>query len=78
MDFQLLDVVRIVQLLLPQRYIDASNSVSEPAPGETGTIVEILDDGRYLVEGGDEGDDPLWLAELSAEELELEERPTRR
>jgi hypothetical protein len=70
-----LDVVRIVRLEAEQRDVDGStHPPPQPRIGETGTIVEEVDDGIYLVERCTDDGRTIWLAEFMAGEIELVDR----
>jgi hypothetical protein len=70
-----LDVVRIVRLESEQRDVDGStHPPPQPRVGETGTIVEEVDDGIYLVERCTDDGRTIWLAEFLSGELELVNR----
>ena len=72
MPFELLDTVRLVDFIARGRTVDDSvGSGDEPQLGETGTIVEIVGEGRYLVECDEGPTGPRWVAEFLEDELEL-------
>ena len=74
--FRFPDTVRVVQLLVPTR--DVLGSVrhpSQPAVGETGTVVFEYPDGSYAVERVAPDGMTVWLADFEAAELELVHRP---
>lgn len=72
MAFELFDTVRLVDIITRQRALhDTASSGEAPQLGETGTIVEILDDGVYLVECTEDAGAPRWLGEFLEDELEL-------
>ena len=66
------DIVRIVRLEAEERDVDGSaDPPPQPRVGETGTVVEQVDDGIYLVERCTDDGRTLWIAEFLAGELEL-------
>jgi hypothetical protein len=69
------DIVRIVRLEAEERDVDGSaDPPPQPRVGETGTVVEQVDDGIYLVERCTDDGRTLWIAEFLAGELELVDR----
>lgn len=69
------DHVRVARLLVAER--DVTGTAAEPPQpriGETGTVVDDVGDGLYLVERMTADGYTMWLAEFSAEELELLDR----
>jgi hypothetical protein len=69
------DIVRIVRLEAEERDVDGSaDPPPQPHVGETGTVVEQVDDGIYLVERCTDDGRTLWIAEFMAAELELVDR----
>ena len=76
MPFEVLDVVRVAQLLIPSRDVDGSAAdPPQPRVGDTGIIVEVVDDHIYLVERTTDDGRLLWTAEFSESELTLLDRP---
>lgn len=74
--FQLQDTVRVVRLLTPDREVTGSGAAPpQPRVGETGTVVDDLGEGLYLVERATDDGYTTWLAEFAAEELALAGRP---
>lgn len=72
MAFELFDTVRLVDFIRRQRaFHDTASSGEAPQLGETGTVVEIIGDGLYLVECTEDEGDPRWLGEFLEDELEL-------
>jgi hypothetical protein len=72
MAFELLDTVRLVDLIARRRAVDDSvGTGDEPQLGEMGTVVEIVGEGRYLVECDEGTSGPRWIAEFLEDELEL-------
>jgi hypothetical protein len=69
------DIVRVARLEAEERDVDG---VSEPPPqpriGETGTVIDEVDDGIYLVERCTDDGRTLWIAEFLGAELELVDR----
>jgi hypothetical protein len=73
--FQVRDTVRIVRLLVAEREVmGASAAPPQPHVGETGTVVEDVGEGLYLVEHVTDDGVTVWLAEFFGEELELLDR----
>ena len=71
------DIVRVVRLEADERDVDGlSDPPPQPRIGETGTVVEEVDDGIYLVERCTDDGRMIWTAEFLAGELELVERTT--
>lgn len=76
MPFEILDVVRVAQLLIPSRDVDGSAAdPPQPRVGDTGIIVEVVGDDVYLVERTTDDGRLLWTAEFSESELKLLDRP---
>jgi hypothetical protein len=78
--FREFDVVRIVRLATPSREYDGSDaSRRAPQIGDTGTVVHVLAPGDprtpYVVECVREDGYTIWVAEFSADELELRGGP---
>src|SRR5688500_5814455 len=70
--FRRLDTVRIVRLIVPDREVmGASAAPPQPHVGETGTVVEDVGEGLYLVEHQTADGCTVWLAEFFADELEF-------
>ncbi len=75
MTFEPRDLVRVRQLLVPDREVDGPSAhPPQPRLGETGTVVDLLGDGLYLVEHRTDDGLPVWTAELHETELELIDR----
>ena len=75
MAFEIDDTVRIAKLLTPER--DVTGRAAEPPQprvGETGTIVDDVGDGIYLVERTTDDGSTQWLAEFADAELALVDR----
>jgi hypothetical protein len=69
------DIVRIVRLEAGERDVDGSaHPPPQPRLGDTGTVVEEVDDGIYLVERCTDDGRSIWVAEFLGAELELVER----
>ena len=65
-----LDTVRVTRLLTAPRPVDGSPSVvRQPRVGDTGAIVHVLSEDRFLVECVDATGLTLWVAEFAAAEL---------
>ena len=72
------DTVRIVRLLEREREVTSSSAEArQPRVGETGTVVEDVGDGIYLVERTTADGYTNWLAEFATDELELVDRPLK-
>ena len=72
MAFELFDTVRLVDIIARRRALHDTAAAGEaPQLGETGTVVEIVGDGVYLVECTEDEGDPRWLGEFLEDELEL-------
>jgi hypothetical protein len=72
MAFEMLDTVRLVDLIDRGRVIDDTvGTGDEPQLGDTGTVVEIVGEGRYLVECDEGPGGARWVAEFLEDELEL-------
>lgn len=79
MRFHPFDSVRITRLLTPAREVDSGTAPpAQPRVGDTGTVVETLGDGLYLVERVTDDGRTVWLAEFDREELTLLDRPPAR
>jgi hypothetical protein len=77
------DVVRVVQLLTPDRRSDGSEGVARPPQlGDVGVIVHVYSkDGMisgYIVECLAKNGYTIWLADFVPEELELVEKVATR
>ena len=76
MIFRNSDVVRIRRLAVPDREVDGSAAEPpQPRVGETGSVVDALGDGLYLIEHTTDDGETIWLAEFQEGELELVDRP---
>jgi hypothetical protein len=76
MSFELYDRVRVVRLLVPDREVTSSAAEPrQPRVGETGAVVADVGDDLFLVERVTADGSTLWLAEFTAAELELVDRP---
>ena len=75
MVFEVFDVVRIRRLAVAEREV-AGSAAEPPQPrvGETGSVVDAVGDGLYLVEHATDDGEPIWVAEFHESELELVER----
>ncbi|HEX6058398.1 MAG TPA: hypothetical protein VFZ11_05215 [Gemmatimonadaceae bacterium] len=72
MAFELFDTVRLVDVVARERILhDTDAGGGTPQLGDTGTVVEIIDDGLYLVESTEEEGGSRWLAEFLEDELEI-------
>jgi hypothetical protein len=72
------DIVRIARLEAPERDVDGSSDPPpQPRVGETGTVIDEVDDGIYLVERCTDDGRTLWIAEFLEAELELVDRGLR-
>lgn len=75
--FHELDVVKVVNLLDAHRHFDGSKSdMRSPCVGDIGTVVFIHSDNHgvpngYIVECVNDEGLTIWLADFSAEELEM-------
>jgi hypothetical protein len=70
------DSVRIARLMHPCRDVDGSAAEPpQPRHGESGTVVDAVGDGLYLVERLTDDGQTVWLAEFHEAELELLDRP---
>ena len=71
------DDVRVVRLERSGAdHLVVHHAQRAPRLGDRGTITDVLGSGagtRYLVEADDGDGEALWLAEFSAEELQLED-----
>ena len=75
MVFEIFDVVRIRRLAVAEREVDGSAAEPpQPRVGETGSVVDAVGDGLYLVEHATDDGEPIWVAEFHESELELVER----
>jgi hypothetical protein len=71
MAFEMFDTVRLVDIIARRRVMDDSVGSGEaPQLGETGTVVEIISDGLYLVECNEDDGDARWIGEFLEDELE--------
>ena len=77
--FEIFDIVRIRNLTVSEREVDGSSAEPpQPRIGETGSVVDALGDGLYLVEHATDDGEPIWVAEFHEGELELVERASSR
>ena len=78
---QELDFVKVVKILIPDRWVDreARELARMPRVGDSGVVVFIAEGSSgetlYTVESMHNGE-TLWLADFLADELELIVRPT--
>ena len=72
MAFDIFARVRVTRLREPQREVTSSfEPAPQPRAGETGTVVEDVGEGLYLVERVTDDGMTAWLAEFGEDELEL-------
>jgi hypothetical protein len=75
MAFGIDDTVRIARLLTPERDVTGTAAdPPQPRVGETGTVVDDVGDGIYLVERTTDDGSTQWLAEFADAELTLVDR----
>lgn len=79
MAFDMYAMVRVTRLREPEREVTSSfEPAPQPRTGETGTVVEDVGDGLYLVERVTDDGMTAWLAEFGEDELELIDRAPAR
>ena len=67
------DVVRVVRVLVAEREVTGSSATPpQPRVGDTGSVVADVGDGLYLVESCTDDGMTIWMTEMAAEELRLD------
>lgn len=75
---RLLDTVRLVRMLQPERPFSGTDGVARvPRLGDVGAVVDVLQgEVEFQVESVDASGRTLWLATFAASELALVDRST--